>query len=122
MSLNLLEAPSTGRELQRKEEQRELYSIIVTQHELKDVREFTEEIRFIPCWSATSTYRIRQQSLAGFAHSADGVVHVSLARKTVHTSVQGLEDCLRNLDTHTDKLINEALVVTIFVAVLGNSY
>lgn len=48
------------------------------------------------------TYRISKEGLAGFAHSADGVVHIPLARKAVHTSVQGLRHCLSHLHTHMD--------------------
>ena len=47
------------------------------------------------------TYRISQKCFAGFTHSADGIVHIPLSRKTIHGSVQGLRHCLCHLHTHT---------------------
>lgn len=46
------------------------------------------------------THRVSQESLAGFTHSADGVVHIPLTREAVNTPVQGLRHGLSHLHTH----------------------
>lgn len=67
----------------------------------KTLCDILSEKDIVSVFMALGTHFIRQEFLAGFSYSPDGIIHISLPRQAVYRAVQCLRHSFSYLKTHT---------------------